>query len=243
MRRLAPPAAKAAGLWVRAPPLQACQYAFPISAAHGFAPPTMPAAFADVPPPGPGCRLAQLQGAAHAAGSLPPMPLADRGFRSRPPYLPSKRPAGPFPPEAGRAFRRAARAARPPFSPTADCRGLARHTLIGGVAHPCVSTVQQEFDAGAILLGLYKDLPYIKKVGYSIGEMAGRILVRVITDDSDCSDDESFANFIMSVRKAGEFEDMMPAGMRDEYEVVPIVTDPYEGALRHFRTMTAVIDR
>ena len=114
---------------------------------------------------------------------------------------------------------------------------------MGGAARPCVSTVQQEFDAGAILLGLYKDLPYVKKVGYSIGEMAGRILVRVITDDGDCGDDESFANFIMSVRKAGEFEDMMPAGMRDEYEVVPIVTDPYEGALRHFRTMTAVIDR
>ena len=224
----------------RAPPHQGCQYAFPISAAHGFAPLTTPAAFADVPPPGPRCRLAQLQGAAHAAGSLPPMSLTDRGFRSR---LPSpKRPAGPFPTEAGRAFRRAARAGRPPFSSTAD-RGLARHPLIGGVARPCVSTVQQEFDAGAILLGLYKDLPYVKKVGYSIGEMAGRILVRVITDDGDCGDDESFANFIMSVRKAGEFEDMMPAGMRDEYEVVPIVTDPHEGALRHFRTMTAVIDR
>ena len=47
----------------------------------------------------------------------------------------------------------------------------------------------------------------------------------------------------MAVRKAREFGDMMPSAMKDEYEVVPIVTDPYDGALWHFRTMTAVIDR
>ena len=46
-----------------------------------------------------------------------------------------------------------------------------------------------------------------------------------------------------SVRKAREFRDMMPASMRDKYGVVPMVTDPDEGALRHFGTMTAVIDR
>ena len=40
-----------------------------------------------------------------------------------------------------------------------------------------------------------------------------------------------------------KFEDMMPASMRDAYEVIPMVTDPDEGALRHFGTMTAVIDR
>ena len=36
---------------------------------------------------------------------------------------------------------------------------------------------------------------------------------------------------------------MMPIHMRDEYEVVPMVTDLDEGALRHFRAATAVIDR
>ena len=101
---------------------------------------------------------------------------------------------------------------------------------------------QQEFDMSAALLGLYKDLPYVRKLGYNIGERAGQILLRVIIDDS-ADDDESFDNFIMSVRKAGELEDMMPASMRDEYDVVPIVTSPHEGALRHFGTMTAVIDR
>ena len=107
-----------------------------------------------------------------------------------------------------------------------------------------MATVPQEFDAGAALLELYKDFLYVRKLGYNIGEMAGRILVRVIIDDSgDENDDESHANFLMAVRKAREFGDMMPASMRNEYEVVPIVTDPYDGALWHFGTMTAVIDR
>ena len=100
---------------------------------------------------------------------------------------------------------------------------------------------EQEFDMSAALLGLYKDLPYVRKLGYNIGERAGQILLRVIIDDS--ADDESFDNFIMSVRKAGELEDMMPAGMRDEYDMVPIVTSSYERSLAHFHTMTAVIDR
>ena len=43
---------------------------------------------------------------------------------------------------------------------------------------PSMAAVRQEFDAGAALLGLYKDLPYVKKLGYSVGEMAGRILLR-----------------------------------------------------------------
>ena len=109
---------------------------------------------------------------------------------------------------------------------------------------PRMAAVRQEFDAGAALLGLYKDLPYVKKLGYSAGEMAGRILLRVIVDYAgDDTDDESHAHFLTAVRKAREFRDMMPIRMRDEYEVVPMVTDSDEGALRHFRTTTAVIDR
>ena len=106
---------------------------------------------------------------------------------------------------------------------------------------PPMATVQG-FDASAALLGLYKDLVYVKKLGYSVGEMAGRILVRVIID-ADCSDDEFYNNAMESVRKAGEFEDMLPASMKDYYEVVPMVTSPYEGALDHFHAITAVIDR
>ena len=103
---------------------------------------------------------------------------------------------------------------------------------------------QQEFDMSDALLGLYEGLPYVRKLGYNIGEMAGHILLRVIIDYSkDDSDDESHANFLTAVRKAGELEDMMPVSMRDEYDVVPIVTSPHEGALWHFSTMTAVIDR
>ena len=101
---------------------------------------------------------------------------------------------------------------------------------------------QQEFDASAALLGLYKDLPYVRKLGYSMGEMAGRILLRVIIEGGKGAG-EFHDNFIMSVRKAREFRNMMPASMRDAYEVVPMVTDPDEGALRHFRAITAVIDR
>ena len=109
---------------------------------------------------------------------------------------------------------------------------------------PSMATVQQEFDAGAALLELYKDLPYVKKLGYSVGEMAGRILLRVIVDyTNDDTDDESHTHFLMAVRKAREFRDMMPIRMRDEYEVVPMVTDLDEGALRHFHAITAVIDR
>ena len=107
-----------------------------------------------------------------------------------------------------------------------------------------MATVQQqrEFDMSSALLGLYEGLPYVRKLGYNIGERAGQILLRVIIDDS-ADDDESFDNFIMSVRKAAELEDMMPASMRDEYDVVPIVTSSYERSLAHFRAMTAVIDR
>ena len=105
-----------------------------------------------------------------------------------------------------------------------------------------MSTVQQEFDAGAALLELYKDLPYVKKLGYSIGEMEGRILVRVIVD-AECGIDDLYDNSMTAVGKAREFKGMMPASMRDEFEVVPMVTSPYEGALSHFRDTTAVIDR
>ena len=105
-----------------------------------------------------------------------------------------------------------------------------------------MATVQQEFDISASLLELYKDLPYVKKLGYSVGELGERILVRVLIDGFRDADD-FHEYFITAVRKAMNFEDMMPASMRDRYEVVPMVTDPDPGALRHFGTMTAVIDR
>ena len=110
------------------------------------------------------------------------------------------------------------------------------------MARPRMSTVQQEFDAGTALLGLYEGLPYVRKLGYSVGEMDGRILIRVIID-ADKGADEFHDNSMEAVRKATEFEGAMPARMREEYEVVPIVTSPHEGALWHFGTMTAVIDR
>ena len=105
-----------------------------------------------------------------------------------------------------------------------------------------MATAQQEFDMGASLLGLYRDLPYVKKLGYSVGELGNRILLRVIIE-GDNNADEFYEYSMAAVGKAMDFEDMLPAGMRDRYEVVPIVTDPYEGALWHFGTMTAVIDR
>ena len=105
-----------------------------------------------------------------------------------------------------------------------------------------MATVQQEFDISAALLGLYKGIPYVTKLGYSVGELGERILVRVIIE-GDKNDDEFHEYFITAVRKAGELRDMMPASMRERYEVVPIVTDPYEGALSHFDTITTVIDR
>ncbi len=111
----------------------------------------------------------------------------------------------------------------------------------GGAARRGMAAALREFDASAALLGLYGDLPYVKKLGYSVGELGERILLRVIIDYT--GDDEFFDNSMEAVRTARKFRDIMPAGMRDRYEVVPIVTDPYEGALWHFGTMTAVIDR
>ena len=105
-----------------------------------------------------------------------------------------------------------------------------------------MATVQQEFDISASLLGLYKDLPYVTKLGYSVGELGERILVRVIIE-GDKNADEFHEYCMAAVRKAREFSDSMPASMRDRYEVVPIVTDPYEGALSYFDTITTVIDR
>ena len=105
-----------------------------------------------------------------------------------------------------------------------------------------MATVQQEFEIGAALLELYKDLSYVKKLGYVVGELGDRILLRVIIE-GDCSADEFHEYSMEAVGKAMDFEDMMPSSMREKYEVVPMVTDPDEGALWHFGTMTAVIDR
>ena len=112
----------------------------------------------------------------------------------------------------------------------------------GGNRGAAPATVQHEFDASGALLKLYEGLPYVKKLGYSIGEMDGHILLRVIIE-GDKNADEFHDYSMVSVRKAREFEDMLPARMREEYMVAPIVTSPYGGALRHFGTMTAVIDR
>lgn len=129
-------------------------------------------------------------------------------------------------------------------------RGLVASTLRGppayfnrrGVASPCTTTVQQEFDVGSSLLEAYKDLPYIRKLGYSVGEPGGRILVWVVVEPGSGADE--FHEYSMAVvGKARGFEDAMPASMRDEYEVMPIASDPDEGALSYFRSMTAVIDR
>lgn len=105
-----------------------------------------------------------------------------------------------------------------------------------------MTTVQQEFDIGSSLLEAYKDLPYIRKLGYSIGEPGGHILVWVVVEPGSGAD-EFHEHSMAVVRTAREFEDSMPASMRDEYEVTPIVSDPDEGALSYFRSMTAVIDR
>ena len=105
-----------------------------------------------------------------------------------------------------------------------------------------MAAARQEFDMSASLLGLYKDLPYVTKLGYSVGELGERILVRVIIE-GDRNADEFHEYFMTAVRKAREFRDMLPAKMRERYEVVPMVAEPYEGALAHFRSITAVIDR
>ena len=105
-----------------------------------------------------------------------------------------------------------------------------------------MATARQEFDMSASLLGLYKDLPYVTKLGYSVGELGERILVRAVIE-GDRNADEFHEYFMTAVRKAREFSDMMPAKMRERYEVVPMVAEPYEGALAHFRSITAVIDR
>ena len=99
-----------------------------------------------------------------------------------------------------------------------------------------------DFDIGATLLGLYRDLPYVTKLGYSVGELGERILVRAIIE-GDKNDDEFYDYSMTAVRMAREFRDMLPASMRDRYEVVPMVAEPYEGALAHFHSITAVFDR
>ena len=105
-----------------------------------------------------------------------------------------------------------------------------------------MATVQQEFDVGASLLELYKDLPYVTKLGYTVGELGERILVWVIIE-GDKNPDEFYEYSMAAVGKALEFEDMLPASMRERYEVVPIVTDPDEGTAQCFGAITVVIDR
>ena len=148
-------------------------------------------------------------------------------------------PCGPPPPPAARGRRRS----QGPRSGAGRARGAVSAPFnMGAWLAPHMATVQQEFDMSASLLGLYKDLPYVTKLGYSVGELGERILVRVIIE-GDKNDGEFYDYSMMAAEKAREFRDMMPASMRERYEVVPIVTDPYEGALSHFDTITTVIDR
>ena len=107
-----------------------------------------------------------------------------------------------------------------------------------------MAAVQQEFDTSAALLKLYGNLPYVRKLGYSAGERAGRILLRITIDDGK-GEDEFFDSSMEAIRKARpSSEDMMPARMRDEYEVVPIVTHSVRGGpSAPFRNMAVVIDR
>ena len=104
-----------------------------------------------------------------------------------------------------------------------------------------MAAARQEFDISASLLGLYKDLPYVTKLGYTVGELGERILVWVIIEVGN--DDEFYEYSMTAVGKAGEFGDMLPAGTRERYEVVPIVSDPDEGTARRFGAITVVIDR
>ena len=128
--------------------------------------------------------------------------------------------------------------------PNARPRGGAapRHPLTGGRRAAPHGRGQARVRDRRRPAGLYKDLSYVTKLGYTVGEMGERILVWVIIE-GDNDDDEFFDYSMTAVRKAREFSDMMPAGMRDRYEVVPIVSDPDEGALSYFDTITAVIDR
>ena len=66
---------------------------------------------------------------------------------------------------------------------------------------------------------------------------------KFVVIEGDKNDDESYDYSMMAAEKAREFRDMLPASMRERYEVVPIVTEPCEGALSHFDTITTVIDR
>ena len=75
-------------------------------------------------------------------------------------------------------------------------------------------------------------------------EMAGSILLRAIVGHGRGDAGGNFpAHFLTAVRTAGEFRDTLPAPVREGCEAVPMVTDLDEGALRHFRAITAVIDR
>lgn len=105
-----------------------------------------------------------------------------------------------------------------------------------------MADVQQEFDIGASLLGLYKDLPHVRKLGCVVGELGERIIAGVIIDgDNNAGEFREYA--MAAVGRAMDFEDMLPADMRERYEAAPIVADPCEGALWHFGTIAAVTDR
>ena len=101
-----------------------------------------------------------------------------------------------------------------------------------------MATVQNEFDAGATLHELYGDIPYVKKVAYSIDEDSRRILVMALYDEAD-NGDEYHTRAMTSIGKIIEFEDRIP----DAYHVVPVSTTPTTATMEHFRRMTIVLDR
>lgn len=105
-----------------------------------------------------------------------------------------------------------------------------------------MAATQQKFDIGIALRSLYEDIPYVRKVGYSVDEIGRVITVRVVYDDTDNADDYH-ARAMLSIERCLDFENQLPEDMKNAYYVQPLASPPTPGGMDHFGRMTAVLDR
>ena len=105
-----------------------------------------------------------------------------------------------------------------------------------------MAATQQKFDIGIALRSLYEDIPYVRKVGYSIDEIGRVITVGVACDDTDNAAD-CHARAMLSIRRCLDFENHLPEDVRNSHYVQPLASTPTPGGMDHFGRMTSVLDR
>ena len=103
-----------------------------------------------------------------------------------------------------------------------------------------MATVQAVDRIPAILADLFADVPYVKKLGYSVD--GSNAILRATFDDGG-SDKEYATRFDAVVDKMGEFEDAMVGGIMPDIELRTMAVEEQRSWPDMFAGLRVVIDR